>query len=192
MIKVGITGGIGSGKSIISKLLTVMGYNVYNSDKHANILMLNDPIVKSKIISAVGKNAYTDNGLINKDILSKFIFHSENNRIIINSIVHPAVFKDFIEWSNNIKSNIVFVESAILFESGLNKYTNKSIMVYAPYEIRIKRIIERDSLSENDAVARIKSQLSDEEKLKLCDFTIYNGKERIIPQVQKMIEYMLY
>lgn len=191
MIKVGITGGIGSGKSVISKLLIVMGYAVYNSDKHASQLMHTNKKVKEDIISVVGRDAYTKDGLINKQVLSGFLFSSETNRKKINSIVHPAVFEDFIKWSNDMNSDIVFVESAILFESGLDAYTNKSIMVYAPYETRTKRIIERDLISENDAVARINSQLPDEEKLKLCDYTIYNGdKDHIIPQVRKMIEYM--
>lgn len=191
MIKVGITGGIGSGKSIISKLLIVMGYAVYNSDKRASQLMYTNKRVKEDIISVVGRDAYTEEGLINKRVLSGFLFSSETNRKKINSIVHPAVFEDFIKWSNDMNSDIVFVESAILFESGLDAYTNKSIMVYAPYETRTKRIIERDLISENDAIVRINSQLPDEEKLKLCDYTIYNGdKDHIIPQVRKMIEYM--
>lgn len=191
MIKVGITGGIGSGKSIISKLLIVMGYAVYNSDKRARQLMYTNKRVKEDIISVVGRDAYTEEGLINKQVLSGFLFSSETNRMKINSIVHPAVFEDFIKWSNDMNSDIVFVESAILFESGLDAYTNKSIMVYAPYETRTKRITERDLISENDAIARINSQLPDEEKLKLCDYTIYNGdKDHIIPQVRKMIEYM--
>lgn len=188
MVKVGLTGGIGSGKSVVSRILSAMGYDVYDSDRNAGRLMVSCPDVIGKIVGLVGKDAYMPDGSLNKPVIASFIYNDPGNRKALNAIVHPAVFNDFGDWCAGIDRDIVFVESAILFESGLDRFVDRSVMVYAPLEDRVKRVMARDGIDRSQVLGRIGSQMPDGEKLKKCDFVINNGEnERLVPQIFSLI-----
>lgn len=162
---IGITGGIGAGKSVVSKIIKSIGLDVYDSDREAKRLINQSAIIRKQLISLLGSEVYLCNGLINKPLLANSIFSNEEMRLQVNSIVHPAVCNDIKQWYNNISINknnynlqLCFVESAILFESGIENLTSAVIYVDAPEDIRIKRITNRDNLNLEDVIIRIKSQ----------------------------------
>lgn len=185
--KIGITGGIGSGKSTVCEVLRAMGYPVYDSDRRAKELMENDPAVRGQLIGAFGPAAF-EGGALNRAFLAQHVFSSEDHRKQINAIVHPAVRSDFQSWAEAQQSGIVFQEAAILFETGGYKQLDKTILVTAPVEDRVRRVMQRDNASEEQVRARIESQLPDEEKIPLADFVIDNGDGKlVVPQIRKML-----
>lgn len=189
MVKVGITGGIGSGKSVVSRIVSAMGYPVYDCDRNAANIMLTDNAVIAKLKELVGDDAYLPDGNLNKPVIASFLYRDKSNREALNAIVHPAVFEDFKRWCSETDGKLVFVESAILFESGLDKYVDFSVMVSASRETRIERIMNRDGITKEQAESRIASQMPDEEKAGLCDFVIYNGRNsRIVPQIYSLFK----
>lgn len=189
MIKIGITGGIGSGKSVVSRIIASLGFGVYDSDRNANRLMTDSEDVRKSIVDAVGKDAYMSDGTLNKQAVASFLYAGEENRKIINSIVHPAVFSDFESWCAQQNSEMVFVESAILFESGFDAMVDKTVMVYAPEDVRLKRVMSRDRITVEQTQKRISSQMPDEEKSVKCDFVIHNGfNERLVPQIFSLLK----
>ncbi len=180
MKKIGITGGIGSGKSIISHILRIMGYSVYDSDSWAKKLMNSNPKIQTALTAKFGQETYIDNKL-NRQFLAKQIFNNKENLNFVNSIVHPIVQKHFLEWAQNQKSNLVFIESAILFSSGFNKILDKIIFTDAPQKIRIQRTQKRDNTSTEAIIDRINNQTNDETQAKLhADFIIINDNKTII------------
>jgi dephospho-CoA kinase len=189
MKKIGITGGIGSGKSIISRILKTMGYPIYDSDSWAKHLMNNHPNIRQALINKFGIEAYTQNGL-NRAYLAQQIFNDKANLSFVNSIVHPIVCNHFIQWAENQHSKFVFIESAILFSSGLDKILNKVIYVDAPQELRIQRAILRDKASAEAITARINSQSHDNEyALTHSNFIINNDNQTlIIPQILSTLQ----
>ena len=184
MIKVGITGGIGSGKSVVCELLRVYGYPVYDADDRAKELNNTSPIIRDKLISHFGKDLYPDNKL-DKKKLANIIFTNPDNLKIANSIIHPEVAKDFIKWIlEREKYAIVFMDAAVLLEAGFNKILDKVITVYAPYTLRLQRASERDKTDIKNIAERAKNQLSEEERIKLSDYVIYNDDtQSLIEQV---------
>lgn len=190
MMRIGLTGGIGSGKSVVSEILLAMGYKVYNSDIRASRLMVESPDVIKALTGLIGRNAYTQDGMIDKQVIGGFIFASEANRLAVNSIVHPAVFSDFERWcAVNSSERIVFAESAILFEAGMNTHVDRTLLVYAPVDVRISRVIRRDSLSRQQVESRISSQMPEEEKMKLVDYIINNSdNDRLLPQITHLLK----
>lgn len=170
----GITGGIGSGKSTAAKFFEELGIPVYNSDTRAKTIQNENSEVKVKIIAAFGEEAYNENGL-NKPYLSKQVFQNNEKLKLLNSIVHPAVFKDFEDWKKAQKSDIVMKEAAILIESGSYKDCDVVISVVVDVETRIARTIKRDGLSREEILARINNQISDEERIAKSDFIIDNN-----------------
>ena len=192
-MKIGITGGIGSGKSYICHILEKMGYDVFNSDREAKWLMENNAILIEKIKYLVGENAYIENNKINKKVLSQFIFNNKSNRLLINQIVHPFVHEYFKYWSEKLNSTqIVFYESALLFETGFYKNLDKNILVIAPFNTRLKRIQERDQLSEEEIINKMNSQFSDDEKRTICDFVIDNNEyELLVPKIVEIINKLI-
>jgi dephospho-CoA kinase len=192
-MRIGITGGIGSGKSYICQILEKMGYDVFNSDREAKWLMENNAILIEKIKYLVGENAYIENNKINKKVLSQFIFNNKSNRLSINQIVHPFVYEYFEYLSEKFNSNqIVFYESALLFETGFYKNLDKNILVIAPYNTRLQRIQKRDQLSEKEIMNKINSQYSDDEKLTICDFVIDNNEyELLVPKIVEIINKLI-
>ncbi len=188
MIKVGITGGIGSGKSVVCELLRVYGYPVYDADDRAKELNNTSPIIRDKLISHFGKDLYPDNKL-NKKKLANIIFTNPDNLKIANSIIHPEVAKDFIKWIlEREKYAIVFMDAAVLLEAGFNKILDKVITVYAPYTLRLQRASERDKTDIKNIAERAKNQLSEEERIKLSDYVIYNDDtQSLIEQVATIL-----
>jgi dephospho-CoA kinase len=170
----GITGGIGSGKTTAAKFFEELGVPVYNSDIRAKIIQNENPEVKVKIIEAFGEESYDDSGM-NRPFIAKQVFQNQEKLILLNSIVHPAVFKDFEDWKNQQTSDIIMKEAAILIESGSYKDCDTVISVVVDLEKRIARTIERDHLSREEILSRIGKQLSDEERISKSNFIIDNN-----------------
>jgi dephospho-CoA kinase len=179
---IGLTGGIGSGKTTVARVFELLGVDVYYADIQAKKILSSDKI-KGQIISAFG-NVYKDNKLQNKK-LAEIVFNDKKKLEKLNSIVHPAVEKDFEQWSKkNSGKPYLIKEAAILFESGSYKKVDKIITVFAPENIRILRVCKRDNIDKAQVIARINNQMPDNEKIAKSDFVIknYNGY-LIIPQI---------
>ena len=187
MKKIGITGGIGSGKSVVAELLKLHGIPVYIADEESKRLTSTSPVIKAKLIKLLGPELYTGERL-NKPLLASYIFRDEHILQEVNHIIHPEVNKDFENWCIQQKTPLCAIESAILFESGFNKIVDVSLMVYAPLEIRIQRALQRDHSTEEALRKRIESQVSDEDKKLWADYIITNdGKQPLLPQVEKFL-----
>ena len=187
MLKIGITGGIGSGKTYICKIIEKMGYQVFYSDIEAKKLMSNNTELIKKIKIIIGENAYI-NGEINKPIIRAFLFENEQNKDKLNEIIHPFVFQEFEQWSKSKKEEIIFNESALLFETGSYKRFDKIILITAPEEVKVNRLIKRDQLTKEEIVKRFQAQLDDTIKKQKADYIIDNNdKELIIPQINKIL-----
>ena len=176
MIKIAVTGGIGSGKSYISHLLENMHIPVYNADNEAKRLTVFDAGIRGELIALLGEEVYKDPAHV----------------LQINSIIHPRVRKDFTVWvERQEKCEIVGMESAILYEAGFQDTVDAVIMVYAPVELRIQRAMYRDGASEEQVRARIAAQMDDEEKRRRADFTVVNdGVQLLIPQLNRIVEQL--
>ena len=174
MIKVGLTGGIGSGKSTVSKMLINEGFSVYNSDVRAKWLMNNDDNLKSNIISIFGEKAYLKE-FLNRDYISSKVFNDLSKLRELNNLVHPLVAIDYQNWLSHQKSkDFVFKEAAILIESGSFKEMDKIIVVSCPEKIRFERVLKRDGNSSESVKKRMKNQISEAERIKYADFVIDN------------------
>lgn len=193
MIKIGITGGIGSGKSIISHLLQVMGIPVYISDDEAKRLMVTDSYIRNELIQLFGEDVYK-NGILDKTLIADYLFRNPENRKRINNIVHPRVKEDFRYWAEKLSGNkIVAIESAILIEAGFMEEVDKLIMVYAPVEIRIARTVARDNTTREAIQRRINNQMNDDEKKLLADYVVLNdGKNPVIPQIENILRELSF
>ncbi|SMD41780.1 dephospho-CoA kinase [Aquiflexum balticum DSM 16537] len=190
---IGITGGIGSGKSTVAKIFNILGIPVYSADDRAKWLMANDPDLKGQIISNFGEESYIEDGSLNRSYLASRVFNDEEKVSMINSLVHPAVKKDFEKWVPKQNSPYVLKEAALLFETGSYQDLDKIINVSAPLKIRINRIMLRDpQRSENQINDIINKQLPDEEKNLKADFVIKNSDNRLlIPQVMQIHNELL-
>ena len=188
-LKIGITGGIGSGKSVISRILKTMGHPIYDSDSWAKKLMNENTEIRNSLTLKFGEETYTSMGL-NRPFLAQKIFNNQENLAYVNSVVHPIVGKHFLRWSEIQNSKLVFIESAILFSSGFNKIVDKVIFVDAPQEIRLERAMLRDNTTADTIMARIKNQSKGEAfARKHSDFIILNdNKTLIIPQILSMLK----
>lgn len=173
MYKVGITGGIGSGKSTVCEMLAGRGVAVYTADERAKALMATDAALRSSIIEAFGSDAYTAEGL-NRGFLAANVFASPEALARLNGLVHPAVMADFEAWAEQQEGDYVVLESAILFEAALDDRVDVSVAVMAPEALRLERAIARDGASEEQIRARMRNQLSDEERNVRAKFTIVN------------------
>lgn len=190
MIKLGITGGIGSGKSIVAKLFEQNGVPVYNADNEARALNDNSPIIREKLINQFGPDIYIDN-VLDRNKFADIIFNDAEKLKIANSIIHPEVLKHFNEWCEAQQSehSIVAMEAAILFESGYHKYLDVTVTVYAPLRSRISRVKSRDNVTEEDVRRRMQHQMPDKEKISLSDYVIMNDyKHSLIDQVRRLIK----
>ena len=172
----GITGGIGSGKTTAAKFFEELGVPVYNSDTRAKIIQNENSEVKVKIIEVFGDEAYNESGL-NRDYIAKQVFNNNEKLKQLNQIVHPAVFNDFEEWKKKQTSKIIIKEAAILIESGSYKDCDVVISVLMNKEKRIQRIMARDGFTEEQVMARINNQISDEERIQKSDFIIDNNDD---------------
>lgn len=184
MIKVGITGGIGSGKSTACRVFSILGIPVFIADLAAKQLMNTIPEIRDQLIHTFGKDVYLPDRTIDRKYLAGIVFNDSSLLAQLNSIVHPVVRKAFDNWCATKQAPYVLHEAAILFESGFYKNMDKTITVVTNIEERIKRVTKRDNLSEELIMQRIKNQMSDAEKIKLADFVICNNEdELIIPQI---------
>jgi dephospho-CoA kinase len=192
MHKVGITGGIGSGKSIVSKMFLQLGAAVYDADSAAKRLMVTHEHLISQLKQNFGNDIYVDDKTLNRKKLSDLIFADDKNRLLINSLVHPAVASDFDAWCKKQNAPYVLKEAAILFESGAHVGLSQNICVDAPLELRIARVMHRDNTTREKVLSIIQSQLSDEERKSKCDFVIVNDDETaLLPQVLRLHEGFL-
>jgi dephospho-CoA kinase len=181
---VGITGGIGSGKTTACRIFEELGVPVYYADARAKYLMTNDPILRKKIILEFGDKAF-ENGNLNRAYLAQVVFNNEDRLAVLNGLVHPAVSEDFEAWLNtHTLARYVLKEAAILFESGAYQDVDITVLVIAPEDLRIARVTERDGVSQDDVVKRMKNQWTQERKAKLADHILNNdGVQLLTPQV---------
>ena len=186
MISIGITGIIRSGKSMLSQVFRSMDIPVYDADSKAKLLMNNNVQIKEALIENFGEDTYT-NGAINKEYLRKIVFGNEENRRLVNSIVHPAVKQDFIDWQQNTGSKITAIESAILFDAKLEDILDHIIFVDAPEDVMVGRICLRDKVSEDVAISKIRMQRKNSGREK-CDYIFINDRNHsLIEQSEKFI-----
>ncbi|EPA00075.1 Dephospho-CoA kinase [Indibacter alkaliphilus LW1] len=185
---IGITGGIGSGKTTVSKIFSILGIPIYYADDRAKWLMANNLDLIQKIKENFGEESYTENGELNRKYLAEKVFSDPENTTIINALVHPAVGADFENWATSQNSPYILKEAALLFETGSYKQLDKIINVSAPLKLRISRVMARDPQRDEKQInAIIDKQMPDEEKNKKADFIIKNGENKLlIPQVLKI------
>ena len=186
---VGLTGGIGSGKSTLSRLLRVMGIPVYIADTESKRLTESSSVIREKLTVRFGTDLYKG-GKLDKALLASLIFENEANRDYVNSVIHPVVRMDFERWkAQHAQSPFLFIETAILFESGFAHLVDVSVTVAAPEDLRIRRIENRDGWSKTSIASRIRSQISEEERIRCSDYIIYNDdKQALIPQIEKILK----
>lgn len=183
MLKVGITGGIGSGKSTVAKIFASLGIPVYDADRAAKRLVLTDGDMRRNIIEHFGEEAYL-NGQYNKQYISKIVFNNKEKLELLNTIIHPATIEDANNWFLRQDAPYSLKEAALIFESDSQKHLDYVIGVFAPEAIRIQRTIDREGITAEQVKARIEKQMNEDEKMGRCNFVIDNsGKESVISQV---------
>jgi dephospho-CoA kinase len=188
MLKLGITGGIGSGKTTVCRIFETLGIPVYYADERAKWLMINDPELVANIKKLLGEDAYFDDGRLNRKYIAGIVFSNEEKLAQLNALVHPAVGKDGEQWHAEQK-NVPYTlkEAAILFESKSHLLLDKVINVSAPMELRIARVMVRDGVDRSTVEARIKEQMSEEERIERSDYVIYNdGSRSLVEQVVQL------
>ena len=191
MRKVGITGGIGSGKTTVCKVFETLGIPVYNADTQAKLLMNTDPELKASLQGYFGSDIYVD-GILVRHQLAEIIFNDPSALEKVNSWVHPAVARDFEQWCTRQTSPYVLEEAAIIFESNLAHRFEKTILVTAPESVRIERVCARDQVAPEIVRKRMANQWPDEKKIALADYVIYNDNVRqIAPQVMEIHRNLL-
>ena len=179
MIKLGVTGGIGSGKTSVCKVFNILGIPVFLADEEAKKIMEVDTGIILKLNTIAGKNLYAS-GTLDRAELATLIFNNHSMLEAVNSVVHPAVFSKFYEWAKKQAAPYVIIETAILFESGGREKVNRIVTVTAPVEERIARVISRSNITKEEVMARIKNQMSDSDKIKLSDYVIDNSENAMI------------
>ena len=191
VLRIGITGGIGSGKSTVAHIFNVLGIPVYDADAAAKKLMSEDEMLKKSIINAFGTGSYIE-GELNRKYLSEAVFNDENKIKLLNSLVHPATIKDANEWMKKQNAPYLIKEAALIFESGSDKFLDKIIGVKSPLSLRTERTMKRNHLTAEEVESRMKFQMNEAKKMELCDFIIENNeKEMLIPQVLHLHEKLL-
>ncbi len=182
MLKTGITGGIGSGKTTVCKIFEILGIPVYYADDRAKYLMVNDKDLVKNIVSVFGEKSYLKNGELNRKYIADIAFKNKRKLEELNKAVHPAVKRDFDNWVNEQKAPYLIKEAALLFETGRYKDLDLNILVSAPLDIRIKRVMLRDNIDKESVLARVNNQMPEEDKMKLADFIIYNDERHFLIQ----------
>lgn len=184
---IGITGGIGSGKSVVCRLLRLMGVPVYISDLETRRVMAVDPEIRRRLIALLGEDVYAG-GVLNKPLLAAYLFSDPSHAAQVNAIVHPQVKADFRHWvSQHSNAPWVAIESAILVEAGFLDVVDHIVMVTAPLEVRIARAMERDHSPREQIEQRVRSQMADEEKVRYAQSVLLNdGSVSLIEQVKRL------
>lgn len=192
MIKLGITGGIGSGKSYVSRLLAKQGIPIYNCDEEAKRLTLCNNSIRLKLIELLGATIYHQNGELNKPFLTDYLFALPENTQRVNSIIHPVVKDDFRQWLKAYSHlSIVGMESAILYESGFHSLVDKVLLIDAPESLCLKRAMQRDGVTQLQIKARMERQYTNEYKRRYADYVINNNEEELLePQIEKLLYFL--
>lgn len=191
MIRVGLTGGIGSGKSTVARVFEVLGIPVYYADEATRQLMNTDEILKKEIISNFGEESYS-NGQLNRPYIASIVFNDKEKLELLNALTHPATIRHANAWMQQQTSPYVIKEAALIFESGSAENLDYVIGVSAPKPLRIQRVMERDHISAEEVQKRMSRQLSEEMKMKLCDFVLVNNDSDLLtPQVLALHEQLL-
>ena len=191
MLKIGITGGIGSGKSTVAKIFETIGVPVYYADDASKRLMNEDENLKQLIQKNFGKETYID-GKLNRAFLASIVFNNAKKLTLLNTFVHPVTIADAEKWMLQQTTPYAIKEAALLFESGSQKYLDKVIGVYTPTPLRIQRVMQRDGITKENVIVRMNKQIDEEIKMRLCDYVIKNDEqELLIPQVLKIHEELI-
>ena len=191
MLKVGITGGIGSGKSTVAHIFETLGIPVYYADAAAKKLMNEDAGLKQQVQQLFGKGAYT-NGQLNRVFVAAQVFNNPEKLALLNSIVHPATIADAEKWMQQQSAPYAIKEAALIFESGAQENLEKVIGVFASKAIRIKRVMDRDGITREEVLARMNKQINETIKMRLCNYVITNDEQQLlIPQVLAVHEKLL-
>ncbi len=191
MLRIGLTGGIGSGKSTVARIFSVLGIPVYDSDTASKKLMSEDEDLRQKIIQNFGIESYAG-GILNRKYLSEQVFNDPGKTELLNSIVHPATIKDAEDWMRKQKAPYLIKEAALIFESGSNKFLDAVIGVSSPVSLRIERTMKRSHITEEQVKARMRLQMDEEEKMRLCNHVIINDEQHmLLPQVLLLHEKFL-
>ncbi len=186
VLRIGLTGGIGSGKTTVAKVFETLGIPVYYADDAAKKLMNTNKELKAAIIKNFGAGSYA-NGEIDRKYMATLVFNDKEKLELLNSLTHPATIRDAGEWIKKQTSTYIIKEAALLFESGADKNLDYVIGIDAPLKLRIKRVIARDGTSKEEIMKRIDRQMDEKKKMKRCDFVIINDEQRlVIPQVMKL------
>ena len=193
MIKVGITGGIGSGKTTVCRVFELLGIPVFYADNVAKTIMQTDSQLKNEILNTFGQESYLVDGQLNRPYISSIVFKDQSQLNKLNALVHPAVFRAFDRWIAEQKDvPYILKEAALLYESESYKMCDLSILVISPESTRISRIKARDHISEEEIMLRMKRQFSDEQKMKLANHILINDENRLlIPQILDLHQQFL-
>lgn len=187
MIRIGLTGGIGSGKSVVASLLQTYGIPVYIADLESKKLLQTSTVIREQLIILLGETIY-DGNILNRKRMASLIFNDAQLLKKVNNIIHPEVASHFNTWVKQQNTEFSVLESAILFESGFNHHVDISLTVYTPIELRIKRTVMRDGMTETEVLQRIKNQLPDDKKKEYADYVINNDENQaLIPQIEKIL-----
>jgi dephospho-CoA kinase len=188
---IGLTGGIGSGKSYVAQIIEHMGFPVYYADIEAKKLMNTHPLIECSLVSWFGPDIY-ENGELNREKMAAEIFHDESIRSRVNQLVHPLVREAFVNWSSNQENSILFNEAAILYETGAYKKFDEMILVTAPLELRISRVMQRDGIPKELVIDRIEAQWSDDKKMSFGPYEIINDNRLpLLSQIEEVISEIL-
>ena len=183
---IGLTGGIGSGKSVVAKVFATLGIPVFNADNEAKHIMQTSPVIKAKLIEQFGSDIYNDFGL-DKEKLATIVFNDPFQLQLLNAIVHPLTIQAAKDWAAKQTSPYVIKEAALIFESGAADGLFKIIGVTAPLSLRIHRVMQRDAMTKGQVDGRMRNQISDTIKMRLCDYVIQNNNQQmVIPQVLEL------
>ncbi|KAG4069332.1 hypothetical protein HA402_012185 [Bradysia odoriphaga] len=184
MLKIGITGGIGSGKSTVSRIFELLGVPVYYADDRAKDIMVRDPELIAQIRQHFGNEVYDAQGVLNRKYLGNIVFNDKNKLALLNSLVHPATIRDSDNWAQQQHTPYLLKEAALLFETESFHHLDKVIAVYAPQPLRVHRVMKRDNVTRNEVLARMYKQIDETIKMRLSDFIIHNDEQHmVIPQV---------
>lgn len=191
MIKIGITGGMGSGKSTVARVFETLGVPVYDADREAKNIMQRDPGLIAAIRNHFGNGAYDRTGKLNRSFLASQVFGDPLRLALLNSLVHPATIRDADAWAQRQQTSYVLKEAALMFESESFHHVDKVIGVRAPEALRIQRVIHRDGLDRAEVLSRMKNQLDERIKMLLCDYLVDNDEQHaVVPQVLALHELL--